>query len=633
MRRFALIMSLALLAAPLVASAQAPAEAPDPSVALITQGRGQGELINIWRSRDAADPERAEEQLDRLLRTAREAGITRLDPFAVALLREAQRAADAGRFGDAYARVARAELLAPGLPEVYDVHASLTLDDTPWALHTWAKFRIKGLLARIDDFQRRMLLFSDFVLGMLMVIGVVGFLFALAQLARYAIHLFHDLGHAFPSAMRVVLLIAIALLLALPLIYGFGPVLLLFPLAVALWSYQSRAEKVLSVVFIVFLGTLPWLLRMGDRLTEAGTGPTQALHALSLNPTDARALETVEAAVEADPDDWAAQAVLGLTYKRRGRLEDAEPALRAAIKGADGAAEGTIYNTLGNVLFARGLPKGAEEAYERASKRLRDAPEPVFNRHRLYRRLGRSEDANAAMQQATVLDAPAVAAWSQDDEPYVNRYVVDLDLPTSVLTRRALEDLFSPTPLARRAWVALAGPVPEMAAPLAGLATVVLLGVLTGMRRKMRLNWPCFRCARPAPSDIVDGPPPHPQCEQCVNLFVRNIPVDRQVRFRKEQTIARWSSFRRWSTRALGLTVPGLVDLVRGQAVRGVALVSATVVFALWLFEPHGLLLEPFVDFDAGEPGLAWGRYVLIALLAGLWITNVLYAVRYKERV
>lgn len=628
--------ALAQPAEPAPAAAEAePATAredADPAVALIAQGRGATELVNIWRNRSGADPERAEEQLDRLARTAREAGITRLDPFAAALLREARAAADADDHAAARLRIDRAEQLAPGLPEVFDARAALALDETPWALHTWSKFRIKALLARIDDFQRRMLLFSDFVLGALLVLGALGFLFMVAQLVRYAIHLFHDLGAAFPSTMRVVLLVAIGLLLALPLIYGFGPALLFFPLAIALWSYQSRAEKVISALFIVFLGSLPWLLRMGDRLTEAGTGPTQALHALSHNPTDARAFEAVEAAVAADPKDWAAQAVLGLTHKRLGRLDDAETALRAAILGAEGEAEGTIYNTLGNVLFAQGRPQGAEEAYKRARKRLPDAAEPAFNLHRLYRRLGRSDDANTAMQTASGIDAQAVAAWSQDDEPYANRFVVDLDLPTATLTARAMADLFSPTPLARRAWVAVAGPVPEMTAPLAAVVTLALFGVLASLRRRMRLTWPCFRCARPAPTPIADGPPAHPQCEQCVNLFVRNIPVDRRVRFQKEQTIARWSAVRRWSTRVLGLTVPGLVDLIRGHALRGALVAGLTAVLVLWLVEPDGLLLEPLTGFDPVGEGFTIGRWVLLALVAGLWITHVVRAARWKER-
>lgn len=639
------VLALAALTAPVSGAladepgVAAPAEAPDARVALGADARGYLELVNLWRNRAAAlpdDPEGANEQLDRVARAAQAAGIRRLDAFAVALLREAQAAADAGRYGDARKLVDRAETLAPGLPEIHDMRASLALDEAPWALHSWTTHSIKGFLARLDDFQRRLLLLGDVVLVGLLILGLAGILFVLAQLARYALHVFHDLGQAFPSAMRFVLLAAILLVLALPLIYGFGPVLLVFPLAGVLWSYQSRSERVLTAIFIVLLGSSPWLLRMGDRLTEAGTGTSQALHALELNAGDARAMETVLAAARADSKDWQAQAVLGLAYKRLGRLEDAETALRAASDAiddeSDEAAAAAIHNNLGNVLFGLGYPERAEEAYQKARRRAREAPQPPFNLHRLYRRTDRNEQADQALEQATGLDAQAVAVWSQDDDPSVNRYVVDMELPGSTLTARAMTDLFGDTPLARRGWVVLAGPVPEMTAPLAGVATLVIFALLGTRRARMKLIWPCVRCGRPAPTPLSEAPPQHPQCEQCVNLFVRNIPVDRRVRFQKEQTVARYSAFRRWGTRVLGLLVPGTVDLVRGNPLRGAAMVAATTVLAVWLVYPDGLLIEP-VTLSADPDATPVGHIVLIVALVGLWAASVVRAVRWKERI
>lgn len=619
-------------------AAIAAAEAPDPSVALDADPRGYQELINLWRNRAAAlpdDPERAAEQFDRVVRAAQAAGIRRLDAFAVALLREAAVAAEADRIPRANALVDRAEMLAPGLPEVFDMRASVALDEAPWALHRWTTQRAKGLLARIDDFQRRVLLLGDVVLVGLLILGLLATLFMITQCVRYAVHVFHDLGQAFPSTMRFVLLAAVLLVLALPLIYGFGPLLLAFPLAGVLWAYQSRGERILSVLTVVVLGLSPWLLRMGDRLTEAGTGISQALHALALNPGDTRALETVQAATVAAPRLWQAQAVLGLAYTRLGRLDEAADALTAAAGAAedDEFAEASVLNNLGNVRFAQGRPKAAEDAYNKARRRAREAAQPHFNLHRLYRRLGRSDDAEQAIQQASAVDAQAVAAWSQDEEPTVNRYVVDMPLPTTTLTRLAMADLFADTPFARRAWVVLAGPVPEMTAPFAALATLIVFGVLARLRPRMRLTWPCMRCARPAPSNLAGGPPDHPQCEQCVNLFVRNIPVDRRVRYQKEQTVARFSAFRRWGTRALGLFVPGTVDLVRGQALRGAAFVGLSVVLAVLIIWPDGLLLEPVPDAGADPDAIPIARILPIAALALLWLGHVVRAARWKERL
>lgn len=614
------------------------AEASDASIALAVDSRGYQELVNLWRSRVAAlpdDPERAAEQLDRIIRAAHAAGIRRLDAFGVALLREAERAARSERFADAVRLIDRAEAIAPGLPEVHDARASLALDEAPWALHSWTVHSIRALLARLDDFQRRLLLLGDVVLAGLLIIGLAAIFFMVGQLVRYALHVFHDLGQAFPSTMRFVLLAAVLLVLVLPLIYGFGPLLLAFPLAGILWGYQGTSERTLTAVFIILLGVSPWLVRIGDHLTEAGTGTSQALYALSLNAGDTRALESVRAAVELDEQDWQAQAVLGLAYKRLGRLDDAVDALRTAARAVDDevdeAAAATIYNNLGNVLFAQGYARQAEEAYAKARRRAREAPEPSFNLHRLYRRSGRAEDAEAAIQDASAADAQLVATWSQDDEASLNRYVVDMELPAATLVGRAMRGLTSDTPLARRSWVVLAGPVPEMTAPLAAVATLAVFAILGRLRRRMRLTWPCVRCARPAPSPVNDGPPMHPQCEQCVNLFVRNMPVDRRVRFEKEQKVARYAAFRRWGTRVLGLAIPGTLDLVRGNPLRGAAMVAATAVLAVWLRWPDGLLLEP-VAIGVDPEAMSLGRYLLVAALGALWITSLVRALRWKER-
>lgn len=609
-----------------------PAETPDPSLTLLHRSRGYAELVKLWKSRRAiieSEPERADEQFERVRRAAREAGVRRLDAFAVALLREAAEASDEGRFALAERRLSEADALAPGLPEVLDVRATVALDEAPWAVHRWVQLKVKGTLARIQDFQRRMLLISDVVLSALLALGFLVLLFAVTQLVRYAPHIFHDLGQAFPSTARLVLLAALGVLAAVPLVYGFGPILLLFPLAVIVWSYQSRGERVLSVFFVILIGATPWLLRIGDRLTEAGTGLTQAAHALSLNPSDSRALEVVEAA--AQDDDWLAQAVVGLAYKRLGRLADAEAALRAALEPSKDQARGTIANNLGNVLFAQGKGKGADEAYEEARNLLPNRAEPAFNQHRLYRRQGRGDEAETAMQVASGIDAQAVATWNGDDNLNLNRYVVDLDLPTVELVQRAVSDLVGPTALSRRAWVTLAGPVPTLIAPVGALAALLLFVVLFRLGPRLLVTFPCMRCGRPAPSYAGDGPPDHPQCEQCVNLFVRNVVVDRRVRFQKEQSIARLSTLRRWLTRGAGVVFPGLVDLIRGQALRGILAAAVAIVILLRLIQPDGLLVEPVMLGQGAEPPTVT-QLLFGAVLVVLWGWHALRAFRWKER-
>lgn len=636
LRRFGIVSSIAMVAclvATAPAAAQSGAEAADPAVALSTAGRGYEQLVQVWRLRRAAvedgDGERADELVDRVLRLRGETGIQRLDAFAVALLREVFAAAEAGDWDTAAARLAQAERLSPGLPEVWEARGAVALERQPLALHRWLDGEVRALRARLGDFQRRMLWLSDGLLTLLLVLGGVGLLTLLAQLARYGMHLYHDLGQAFPAVMKFLLLAAAGLLLVLPLVFGFGPILFYFPIAVLLWAYQSRGERALAVVFTLLLGAAPWLLRIGDRLTEAGTGVTQALHQLSLNAADPRALAAAETWLAGHPDDWQALAVTGLSYKRIGRLDDAARLLKAAAEGAPAGAEaGVVQNNLGNVHFAAGRPHAAQRAYERAREQLPDEPGPLFNLHRLYQRTGRATEASTLMAQASKLDAQRVAAWTESDTPTANQFVVDLDLPETSMTRRAAADLLAPTDLSHRAWLTLAGPVPAMGAPVGAAMTLLLFAVLTALQRRLRLTWPCARCGRPATVFLAQGRPERPQCEQCLNLFVRNVPVDRRVRYEKEEAIERHEAVRRWATRIGGTAVPGLAGLTRGRPVRGALMAAAALTLLIWLLSPEGLLIEPVRLPEARTSVTAWAAGV--ALLA-LWVAAGVRAFRWPE--
>jgi len=627
MRRLPVLLLLslagpALAADPPAADGGAAAEPVDPKVKLPRTTGGYRQLANTWKLRRSAlaegDAERADELLQRVLRMRRDTGIRRLDSFGIALLREGETALEANDAGAARARVADAESLAPGLPEIPDARARLERDQFPLSAHVWLPHFVSAFRARLADFQRRMLLVSDAALSALALLAVLGCVFLVAQTVRYGLNVYHDLGHVFPSMAKFVILAGGVVIGLFPLIFGFGPLLLVLPVAGLLWGYQSRAERVIGVLLVLGLGATPWLLRMADRLSEAGTGLEQAIHALNLNPYDNRATATVEATVARDPDDWEARASLGLAYKRKGRLDEARTLLSSSARELDSkSASAVTYNNLGNVELAAGRPLAAAAAYERARELAPRAPEPVFNMHRLQLATGEEEAAKRTVQEATALDTERVTAWSDDDARQLNRYVVDMDLPADVLTGRALSNVLAPTPFAHRVWVVLAGPVPEMAAPIgAGALMLVFVGTF-GLRKRLRLTWPCSRCGRAAEVFVVDGPPENPMCEQCVNLFVRNIPVDRRIRFEKELAVARFQSVRRWGTRVAGLVLPGFGALVRGRVLTGIVFAGAAIYIAMRLIMPDGVLFSPVMPPPRGQ---SYGVYALLGLLALLWL-------------
>lgn len=600
------------------------AEPIDPAVRLVSPvGEGSGRLAHVWvnrqRAQGAGEHERAASLEKAAAALCREHGVARHDALGYALLGEAEAAYDAGNSDEAHRLIESAEALAPGLPELALARARFALGG--FAVHTWLIERVRALRLTLADHQSRMLLFSEWLLTLLVVGAAVAFGFLGVQLVRYGAHLYHDLGEAFPALLKVVVLGALGILAAVPLVFGFGPLLLVAPLVVLLWPYQARTERIVAGLVLVALGATPWMLRVGDRLSEAGTGLAQAMQTVELNPFDTRARQRVAAEVDRDPFDWLSRAVLGLAEKRAGNLDEAATLLTQA-RGlvSDPVTQGVIDHNLGNVWFAMGRPKAAEAAYQAAIKALPDAAEPLFGLHRLYQRQRRLAEADQTIAKASRVDATRVATWNQDTDAGINRHVVDLPTPALALTRRATADLLAPTPFAHQAWVRLAGPLPDLAGPMAGMAALLMAGLLLGVRNRLRLSWPCHRCGARTEVYLVNGRPERPQCTVCDLVFAKGAPMEQRARFAHETRVARWTSLVGWVRRLAAVSLPGTGPLSRGQALRGVLLLGLTACLALFVWLPDGLLVSPYTPPSQGR---SWAPLVALTLLwsVGIWRT------------
>lgn len=643
MMQVALLPLLLVLFQPAPPSSAAQASAPnaaaataeEPAVvsqALVPPVRDRDQLLALWRVRarsvEEGDTERADKLLAEIVSQRRDGGVVRLDPFAHAVLREARAAWSSKNNLRAEELLAQARQLAPGLPEIEEAEASRVLAEQPWAVHRWFLSKAKAARLRLADFQRRSLLLADSLLGAFFVVGLVALTFLGSQVGRHGLALAHGLGRAVPALNPWIVLGALGVAVSVPLVFGFGPLLIAFPLFVLLWVHQNTAERALSVVCVLLLGAIPWTLRAVDRFSEAGTGVSQALNALTLDPSDVRAAETVKAALAFDAEDWQAAATLGLAEKRLGRLDEAirmhELAHRHVPAGTPDA--GLVKNNLANARLASGRAVRAEALFKESIDLLPGAAEPLFNLSRLYTRTGRLSMAREQFERASNLQTERVAMWNDDLDLNLNRYVVDLPLGADRLLERELGALFAPTPLSGRTWLLLAGPLPEAISPALAVSVLVAFGVLSATRRHQKVVLPCPRCARPA-EKLARSTEVAPLCEQCHSLFVRNVPVDRRVRFEKEEQIARYRTLRVWSLRTVGALLPGLGSMLQGQPMRAILPLAVVGVLVWRLVFPGGLLSDPSPASARSDLELP----ILIGVLGVLWLVNGL-AVQRQSR-
>lgn len=633
------------LAAPPTLSVGAPTQAtptslsgeeqPTSSLALVPPVKDEDQLVALWRVREKAAEDGDLDQADRAFQQVKghcgDLGISRHDAFAYSLILEARQLSAVKRdFVRADVVFGQARQLAPGLPEIDEAIAVRVLDERPYYLHKYVVSKMRGIVARLSDFQRRSLLLADTLLSLFLVLTAVALVFVVTQSIRHGLAIYHDLGSVFPALMKFLVLGVSLAIAALPLYFGFGPYLLAFPLLVVFFAYQRPSERVLSVLTVAYLAALPWTLRAVDRISEAGTGATQALFKLGTDPFAHGAAEAVGAELSHDPDDWQGAMVLGTAHKRRAKLSSAIELLRRAEAAAPAqtASMGLVKNNLANALFATGRHQSAEALYKEAAVLLPRQPEPAFNLSRVYTRTGRIDDAKGQFARASALDSDRVAAWNDQLDLNLNRYVIDLALPSSALTIRELHDVLAKTVLASKAWSLIAGPVPEVAAPvLAAVSALAFLTILVS-RRRIRVRVPCSRCARAADQRLTERASAA-LCEQCHSLFVRNIPVDRRVRFEKDEQIARWRAVRIWGTRLSGLIGPGVAAFVTGSPLRGACGVALAGFLVIRILFPEGLLYEPL----STEPQGPLGFQVCVGALVVVWLLGVFSGVRRSGEV
>lgn len=595
----------------LLFGAPLPPEHPRADIELIAPNNKQAQLHSYWKRRQRAmereDKDRAKQQLEKIVIFQKNAGIKRLDAVARALLREARESKDVSIFP-------LVEEIAPGLPDAYNIRAKMVLEKEQFAFHKWVKFKIKALMASLSDFQSQVLFLSDMLLNIIFIFAILIAVFVFTQLVRYSANIYYDLGRAFPSIAKIVIFSTVIVLFSIPIFYGFGPFSLIFPLTILFWSYQKTKEKIFTFVMLILLALAPWTLRVGNRLTEAGTGYISHLSALTLNPLNERAFGKIEALTKRRKHDWEAKAILGLAQKRRGNLKEARTLFEEALKEAKGLpAKGLLYNNLGNVYFAKGMPETAQLYYEKSSKALRDSAVPLFNMHRLAARLGQAERSEEYIQKASFKDAQRVAGWSEDDDINLNRYVVDIDISSEQLTSRTFKGLFSSTPLAKRIWLSIAGPLPEMSAPLSVIVTLFALSLLMLVRQRMILSWPCSKCGKASLNALIDGHPETRLCHECHELFIQNKPVDRAVRFAKEDAISKINNLKKFSNMLFSF-FPGVVQMAWGRTIEGLLLVGISVFLLARIALPNGLLIDPYLP-EASRGFAFWASVVLFALI------------------
>jgi len=554
------------------------------------------DLRQAWTARRKAlreqDVAGAEEAERRIVVLQQELGIESLRPFAVAEIRDAQRALAARLDADAEAHAALAVKLAPGLPEAHLALARARFAREPSRPGPVLASLGRAALAAAQDPYTLRATAADVAVALLAAVLAAGAAAVLVLLLRRLplfLHDFHDLPLVRAGTPVQAGLLALALLL-LPLALGLGPLATLAVAASAAWLYLRLSERlVVTVAFLAFLAA-PLAAEHGARLAAFSGTIAQEIWEVEHGPGEEAAASLVARGEEKLPA--AALAALGGHAKRRGDLEEARRWYDRALEAGGRGPEALV--NLGNVHMLRGDPDAAKAAWldaaDRAGPNLDALAAAQLNLSKLYVRQVSLEQAQEARRRASQASPSLVARHASEEDMRANRWLVDAPVPMSAYTALAVQD---PAPAALgaavRAW--LAGALPSNLWPWAPLGLLALLWLSVLGDRRLRPSRACEKCGRPACArcDGATGL----LCGQCVNVFVKKGVVEGRDRLKKDQQVRRHVRFGRILARAGAIAGGGPGYLLHDAPWRGFVVLGLLFFAAFLALVPGGVLPPP----------------------------------------
>lgn len=586
------------------------------------QQTATGELIRMWQARssaaagsDRAEVKRANEKLITLLD---DRGIRNSEPATRALVREVERLIEQGRLEDAKSRMTLLRRVGDGVPEAHWAQSRILREDNLFMVHTWALPWFRGLWHDLTSPSRAGNNVILAATGVALLAALLACVFLLAQVCRYFLHIFVGAGQVLPGAYNWLSSIVVLTVIFGGGLYFLGALSALCLLCGLLAIYQTPVERRLLTLCLLLLGLTPAALTLIDQGARGAVEQTAQLYRAEMNPTSrwapGRAPSGLELLIEAK------------RRKRLGELDASLAALKAAEKAlipingkpASRRIQAVLHNAFGNTYFGLQRMEQAQVHYEKASALMPDSAVPVYNLHRVYAETGRKEEAEASARNASRIDAQAVVRWDAEEGKELNRVVNELTIGHqayfALLGSLAIDNLGGMSPL----WVQLVGTEAALSTPLNAGIALLFITIMGFMRPQMRLQWPCERCACGVSVRLVDLDLTAPVCDQCTNIFLRSVPVDRRVRFAKEASVARTGFARRWLTRVASLAFPGAAHLMRGRLTDGFYYATVGAVALLLVALP-----ERWVD--TGGPAL--GSYAVDLVGYGLYALALLISI------
>ncbi len=545
-----------------------------------------------------------------------ELGVSNLFLFASALVQEGDKLYEKGKTDRANSLYRWAQKVAPSLSRPYFRLSWMIVRHHPGQIHTAFPVFWKGLMAQI----RSPIEATVVLVGVSRFLGwTLGLSFALLWfflLLRCLRPLLFDFHGLFPRGVTPFQMSLLSmLLLLLPPLMGAGVLETLLCWTLFAWFYQSTRERILTTTGLLLVSALPFVLLFMGRLVSVINSPVQDLYMLNHSTTRIATARRLERYLRSHPKSLDVLWSLGLYYKRLGRALEARRMYQRAIRVK---SDPSLQVNLANLAFLVREPEKAFFLYQKALKR-KALPEGLFNFSQLLKHSTATQQ-ELMQQKADARDAALqkggkrVEAFEKQVQPHINRYIMDIALPSHRYWQRLLEQK-DRTALQARIWGRISTWIPLDYAPWTGALFALLLWFLVPVGRRYFQGRSCVQCGT-----IYDREESHSAiCGQCSHLFEKKEGSPAR-RVQKEFEIQRFQRKRYYSQAILSFLVMGAGQILRQKAFKGfLYLLCLTATLYVWIFT-QPLISHPM---SVGDSQYLWLNIALTSVTVLLYVLSL----------
>jgi len=554
--------------------------------------------LEFWT---AEDETQQDEAFESFLSCARELGVPNLRNHSRLLLLSASQANEGNSVRDTNRLVAFAARLSMDSPEAAFFQASQIWRSSPWNLPATISQLATGASQSMDYASVRIILeLHAYKVVWYTLLGLT-IIFLLTQLSRHFKFAAYDLASVFSHVVPVLwagLVIGCAALL--PSILFRSPLMAIGLGFVAVWAYQGRSERLVSVVLVAGLLAAPLLAQRIGALVASSASVSSFLQEAQDSPCDGRCQSRLSDLAEHPTFGPYAAYTQGLLLARQGGQEDLKSAWDLLSEQRfNEEAQPSADLLRATILALSGYGGDARRDYEdlvnAGSLTSEQLVAAHFNLARVFEDLGSAQSRDEHLSLARDFDHEKVLEAIRVGERRTNLWLMTPGMPSEVLYLMAVSpDSHTSWSARDELWRPLGGQVAPtvMQAVLLGFLGFCLL--MTVLSRQMKPSKGCPKCGsvmsiRETPTEAGAG-----YCSDCYQLFMEGASLNAEERSTYEKSVESHQQGLRRLIVIGNVAGSGAGFLFSGRAWLGAPLLAVGILGFVLIFCPTAALASSF---------------------------------------